>query len=113
MNVLASNVRDIELKSVLLAIENNAGLITVLNSTIFFAPRNTPGSKGMLNRGSGGSTITVCPGDIIFGDIDGVVVIPKDRLRDVAETADELGKNEATARDRILSGEKLQSVWPA
>jgi 4-hydroxy-4-methyl-2-oxoglutarate aldolase len=57
--------------------------------------------------------VTVRPGDIIFGDIDGVVVVPKDRLRDVAEAADELGKNEATARDRILSGEKLQSVWPA
>ncbi|WP_187276978.1 RraA family protein [Phyllobacterium endophyticum] len=56
--------------------------------------------------------VTVRPGDIIFGDIDGVIAIPKDRLRDVAEAADALGKNEATARDRILSGEKLQSVWP-
>lgn len=56
---------------------------------------------------------TVRPGDIIFGDIDGVVVIPKERLRDVADAADELGRNEAAARDRILSGEKLQSVWPA
>jgi 4-hydroxy-4-methyl-2-oxoglutarate aldolase len=42
-----------------------------------------------------------------------VVVIPKERLRDVADAADALGKNEAAARDRILSGEKLQSVWPA
>ncbi|MDR6636111.1 4-hydroxy-4-methyl-2-oxoglutarate aldolase [Phyllobacterium sp. 1468] len=57
--------------------------------------------------------VTVRPGDIIFGDIDGVVAIPKERLRDVADSADELGKNEAAARDRILAGEKLQSVWPA
>lgn len=55
----------------------------------------------------------VRPGDVIFGDIDGVVVIPKERVRDVADAADALGKNEAAARDRILSGEKLQSVWPA
>ena len=54
MNVLASNVKHIALKSVLRAMENNAGFITVLNSTIFFAPRNTPSSKGMLNRSSRG-----------------------------------------------------------
>lgn len=57
--------------------------------------------------------VTINPGDIIFGDIDGVVAIPKARLRDVADAADDLGKNEAAARDRILAGEKLQSVWPA
>jgi len=56
--------------------------------------------------------VTVKPGDVIFGDIDGVVAIPKERLRDVADAADELGRNEAAARDRILSGEKLQSIWP-
>ena len=55
----------------------------------------------------------VRPGDVIFGDIDGVVVIPKERLRDVADAADALGRNEAAARDRILGGEKLQSIWPA
>lgn len=55
----------------------------------------------------------VRPGDVIFGDIDGVVVIPKERLRDVADAADALGRAEAKARDRILAGEKLQAVWPA
>lgn len=56
--------------------------------------------------------VTIRPGDVIFGDIDGVVVIPKERVRDVADAADELGRNEAAARDRILAGERLQSVWP-
>ncbi|MDW6022767.1 RraA family protein [Mesorhizobium sp. BAC0120] len=55
----------------------------------------------------------VRPGDVIFGDIDGVVVIPKERVKDVADAADTLGRHEAAARDRILSGEKLQSIWPA
>jgi 4-hydroxy-4-methyl-2-oxoglutarate aldolase len=31
----------------------------------------------------------------------------------VADQADKLGANEAAARDRILAGETLQSVWPA
>lgn len=56
--------------------------------------------------------VTVSPGDIIFADIDGVVAIPKERVRDVADAADELGREEARCRDRILAGEKLQSIWP-
>jgi 4-hydroxy-4-methyl-2-oxoglutarate aldolase len=56
--------------------------------------------------------VTIRPGDVIFGDIDGVVCIPKEHVREVADQADLLGKYEAAARDRILAGEKLQSVWP-
>ncbi|WP_323766595.1 RraA family protein [Marinovum sp.] len=55
---------------------------------------------------------TVTPGDVIFGDIDGVVCIPRRHLVAVADQADELGAHEASARDRILAGEKLQAVWP-
>lgn len=56
--------------------------------------------------------VTVKPGDVIFGDIDGVIAIPRERVRDVADAADTLGRNEAAARDRILAGERLQAVWP-
>ncbi|SFO55351.1 Regulator of RNase E activity RraA [Cohaesibacter marisflavi] len=55
---------------------------------------------------------TVKPGDIIFGDIDGLVVIPKEHVKAVADQADALGEQEAKARDRILAGEKLQQIWP-
>jgi 4-hydroxy-4-methyl-2-oxoglutarate aldolase len=57
-------------------------------------------------------SITVHPGDVIFGDIDGVVVIPKAMVAAVADQADKVGRNEAIARDRILAGEKLQAIWP-
>lgn len=56
--------------------------------------------------------VTVTPGDVIFGDIDGVVCVPRGDLVQVADAADGLGKAEASARDRILAGEKLQAVWP-
>lgn len=56
--------------------------------------------------------VKVCPGDVIFADIDGVVVIPKAMVKALADAADELGKGEAGCRDRILAGEKLQAVWP-
>ena len=55
---------------------------------------------------------TVTPGDVIFGDIDGVVCIPRSKLVAVADQADALGRDEAQARARILAGEKLQAVWP-
>lgn len=56
--------------------------------------------------------VAISPGDIIFADTDGVVVIPKAMLKAVADAADSLGGKEAAARDRILGGEKLQAVWP-
>lgn len=59
-----------------------------------------------------GGTI-IRPGDVIFADSDGVVAIPKEHLAAVVEAADALGRNEASCRDRLLSGEKLQSVSPA
>lgn len=55
--------------------------------------------------------VSVSPGDVIFADIDGVVVIPRAMVAAVADEADRLGADEAAARDRILAGEKLQSVW--
>lgn len=55
--------------------------------------------------------VTIAPGDVVFADVDGVVVIPKAMVKAVADEADRLGAEEAAARDRILGGEKLQSVW--
>ncbi len=56
--------------------------------------------------------VTIRPGDVIFGDVDGVVVIPKASVGVVADAADKLGRNEAAARERILAGERLQAIWP-
>lgn len=56
--------------------------------------------------------VTIRPGDLIFGEVDGVVVIPKASVGAVADAGDNLGRNEATARERILSGERLQAIWP-
>jgi 4-hydroxy-4-methyl-2-oxoglutarate aldolase len=56
--------------------------------------------------------VRIRPGDVIFADITGVVVIPHDLVGVIADAADELGKNEVNCRNRILAGEKLQSIWP-
>ncbi len=56
--------------------------------------------------------VTIEPGDVIFADINGVVVIPKRLVKIIADDADACGIDEGNCRDRILGGEKLQSVWP-
>ena len=58
------------------------------------------------------SGIQILPGDIVVADVDGVIVIPKAEAKAVADQAEKGGKAEARAQERILAGEKLQSVWP-
>nr|WP_232372102.1 hypothetical protein [Acuticoccus mangrovi] len=56
--------------------------------------------------------VTVHPGDVIIGDVNGVVAIPRALVGEIADAADQNGEAEAHYRTRILAGEKLQSVWP-
>ncbi|MDF2797332.1 MAG: hypothetical protein K0R85_76 [Devosia sp.] len=56
--------------------------------------------------------VRIRPGDVIFADVTGVVVIPSELVGVIADAADELGKNEVACRQRILAGEDLQKIWP-
>ena len=56
--------------------------------------------------------VTINPGDIVLADINGVVVIPRALATTIADDADRNGEAESRARERILAGEKLQSIWP-
>lgn len=56
--------------------------------------------------------VRVRPGDVIFADISGVVVIPEELVAVIADDADANGEGEHRCRERILAGEKLQQVWP-
>jgi regulator of RNase E activity RraA len=57
------------------------------------------------------NAVRVAPGDIVFGDIDGVVIIPKAHAADIV--ADALAK--ATAEDRVRDmigrGQSTQSIF--
>ena len=55
--------------------------------------------------------IRIQPGDVIFADSDGVVVIPQDAAEKVADMADELGKMERDFKSQILSGKPLLEVF--
>ena len=56
--------------------------------------------------------VRIRPGDVIFADVTGVVVIPSELVGVIADAADELGKNEVVCRQRILAGEDLRKIWP-
>ncbi|WP_061938358.1 RraA family protein [Aureimonas sp. AU22] len=56
--------------------------------------------------------VRVRPGDVIFGDINGVVVIPYELVGTIADAADANGRAEADCRKRLLAGDKLRDIWP-
>jgi regulator of RNase E activity RraA len=53
----------------------------------------------------------VRPGDVIVGDIDGVLVIPRDRATDIVRLALAKVDGEATVRRMIEQGEKTQAIF--
>jgi regulator of RNase E activity RraA len=55
--------------------------------------------------------VMVHPGDVVFGDNDGVIVIPKDVLDDALNYAlEKLGREQDTQRD-VERGDKLVDVY--
>jgi regulator of RNase E activity RraA len=48
--------------------------------------------------------LVVCPGDIVIGDVDGVVVVPKDRVEAVLVELDRIDGYEQARATAIVSG---------
>ncbi|HRJ42568.1 MAG: RraA family protein [Caldilineaceae bacterium] len=55
--------------------------------------------------------VVVSPGDLIFGDYDGVVVIPKEALRAVVERAVAKVEGESITRAELRKGATLRQVF--
>jgi regulator of RNase E activity RraA len=55
--------------------------------------------------------VAVNPGDILLGDVDGVVVLPRDIEVDVISRALEQALKEKTARTMLLNGARAQDVF--
>ncbi len=76
-------------------------------------PLDTKGRARMVDRDvpveCGG--VAICPGDIVFGDIDGVVVIPKAHEHAVVEKAIAKVLGENNTRDALRKGESLAQVF--
>jgi regulator of RNase E activity RraA len=55
--------------------------------------------------------VTVNPGDFLFGDCDGVLVIPQGLTVEVLEGAEKVAEIEEAQRKRLLAGEEREQVY--
>lgn len=76
-------------------------------------PLDTKGRARMVDRDvrveCGG--VSIDPGDLVFGDADGVVVIPRSHEHAVMDLALEKVRGEDNTRDALLQGESLANVF--
>jgi regulator of RNase E activity RraA len=55
--------------------------------------------------------VLVHPGDLIFADYDGIVVIPKAQVQQVLKLAQEKMEKENHTRNDLLAGRTLREVY--
>ncbi len=55
--------------------------------------------------------VVVRSGDVVFGDVDGVVVVPAERVDEVLELAANKAASENNTRDELLEGRLLKEVY--
>ena len=55
--------------------------------------------------------VTIRSGDIVFGDIDGVLVLPREVETDVVQQALEQARKEKTAKRLLYEGASAESVF--
>jgi len=54
--------------------------------------------------------VTIKPGDIVLGDIDGVLIVPRDIAYDVLVRAEEIKENEKKIFTWVRAGDSVQSI---
>jgi regulator of RNase E activity RraA len=67
--------------------------------------------KPIAVSGSLTSHVRIDPGDWLFGDMDGVVVIPADRVDEVLRKAEEIGGVEDIVREAVRNGADVKDVF--
>jgi len=73
-----------------------------------------PRGHGRINFPIVFDDVTICAGDLIVGDHDGLVAIPRLRVAEVVETAIERTEMEEQVIERLNQGESTLSIygWP-
>lgn len=64
----------------------------------------------ILVSGTLTKTVRVNPGDWVFGDCDGVMIIPKEILIEVVNAVEDLTSREELSRQALAKGEKMRDV---
>lgn len=55
--------------------------------------------------------VRVCPGDLVFADADGVVVVPQDLAAEVIARASEKARGESTVRAELKAGARVVDAF--
>ena len=55
--------------------------------------------------------VLVQPGDTVFADFDGIVVVPRELLAEVTVQACEKAEKESLSRRELLAGKTLREVY--
>ena len=55
--------------------------------------------------------VKINPGDYVFGDIDGVICIPKEIIDDVINQAEEVKEKEDIVRDELSAGKNIRDLF--
>lgn len=95
----------------------DSAAIAKMDLPVFCAGPSAPSNR-ILHRavdcnlpiGCGG--VAVYPGDVVVGDADGVAVIPRNIVDEVAADAAEQERLEGYIQQRVAKGERLQGVYP-
>ena len=67
--------------------------------------------EGTLNEPITIGDCTINPGDIVVGDRDGVVIVPKDRLEEAIEKSEVREQKEANVRAQLLEGKTSIAIY--
>ena len=66
---------------------------------------------GHLNQPIRIGEVNICPGDFVFGDEDGVVVLPKDRMNEYWPEAKKREDDEIALLARLRAGESTLDIY--
>lgn len=69
------------------------------------------GARGWINHPVLFGALTVHPGDLVVGDTDGVVVLPRERAPELVSAAEEREAKEAQILERLRAGERTLEVY--
>ncbi|WP_395069073.1 RraA family protein [Paraburkholderia silvatlantica] len=69
------------------------------------------GAKGWINAPIRMGDVTVCPGDLVVGDADGVVAIAQSHLEQVVQSARDRQSKERGILERLGAGESTLSIY--
>lgn len=69
------------------------------------------GARGWINHPALFGNLAVSPGDLVVGDTDGVVVLPRERAAELVQAGEQREDKEAGIMQRLRAGERTLEVY--